>query len=199
MKTDSEIQTDVMEELKWQSLLNASEIGVAVKDGIVTLSGIVDVYQKKVAAELAAKKVLGVKAIVEDIDVKTPESSRSKDLEIAKVILEALKWNSAVREDKIRIKVELGVVTLDGEVDWEFQRGAAYLTVANLIGVKHIINNIKVKENVSPEDLKERIQNAFKRNHYLINVTVLSCLDWIHTQCFSLFYHDRFSFVVCSL
>ena len=118
MKTDSEIQNDVMEELKWEPLLNATEIGVAVKNGIVTLSGTVDTFRKKVAAEEAAKNVLGVKAVAEDIEVRLSEYGKRNDTEIATAVMNALKWHSAVKEDKIKVKVEDGWVTYEGEVEW---------------------------------------------------------------------------------
>lgn len=138
MKTDLEIQNDVMEELQWTSLLNASEIGVAVKNGVVTLSGTVDNYRKKVAAEEAAKGVAGVKAVAEDIMVKVKDAWVKTDAEIAQAVLNALQWNSSVREEKIKVKVENGWVTLDGDAEWEFQRSSAKTAVRNLLGVRGI-------------------------------------------------------------
>jgi len=105
MKTDYEIQRDVMDELKWQPILNATEIGVAVKNGIVTLTGTVNSYAKKLAAEKAAKIVLGVKAVVEDIKVKFFSTFQKTDIEIAEAVLNSLKWDSSVREEKVKIKV----------------------------------------------------------------------------------------------
>src|SRR3569833_1197523 len=121
MKTDIQIQQDVMDELKWQPFLNSSEIGVAVKNGIVTLSGIVDSYSKKLSAEKAAKKVTGVKAIAEDLQIGVSPAYWKTEAEIAEAVITALKWHSAVPDDKIRIKVESGVVTLEGELEWEYQ------------------------------------------------------------------------------
>ncbi|TAL57734.1 MAG: BON domain-containing protein [Bacteroidetes bacterium] len=164
MKTDAEIQKDVMEELRWEPLLNASEIGVAVKNGIVTLSGTVDTYGKKVAAEDAAKSVMGVKAVAEDIQVKLSSSGKRNDTEIAEAVMNALKWHSAVREDKIKVKVEDGWVTLEGEADWEFQRSAARSMVEDLTGVIGIINNIRIKPSVVANDIKKRINSAFHRS-----------------------------------
>ncbi|HEY5392708.1 MAG TPA: BON domain-containing protein, partial [Hanamia sp.] len=134
MKTDYQIQEDVMEELKWQPFLNASEIGVAVKNGIVTLSGHVDSYSKKLAAENAAKKVAGVKAVAEEIEVGISPSYNKTDAEIAEAVLNALKWHTAVQEDKIKIKVEDGYVKLEGEVEWEYQRTMAKTAIENLAG-----------------------------------------------------------------
>ena len=164
MKTDSEIQKNVMEELKWEPFLKASEIGVAVKDGIVTLSGTVDTYGKKVSAEKAAKRVAGVKAVAEDIEVKLSSGGKRNDTEIAEAVLNALKWHSAVQEDKIKIKVEDGWVTLEGNVEWEFQRSAARTSVEHLLGVVGISNNIKIVPTLSATEVKRKISSAFQRS-----------------------------------
>lgn len=144
MKTDMEIQKDVMEELKWVPQLNATEIGVAVKNGIVTLSGTVDTYSKKISAEKAAKKISGVKAVAEEIEVKISPYEKRNDTEIAEAVLTALKWHSAVPHEKIKVKVEDGIVTLEGDVVWEYQRASARRAVVNLLGVRGINNFLKV-------------------------------------------------------
>jgi osmotically-inducible protein OsmY len=164
MKTDSEIQKDVMEELEWEPSLKATEIGVAVKKGIVTLSGTVDSYFKKRNAEKAAKRVAGVKAVAEDIEVRYFNGLVRNDTEIAEAVLNALKWNSAVNEEKIKVKVESGVVTLDGEVDWAYQRTSAVNQVEDLLAVKKIINNITIKTSVPARELKQKIESAFHRS-----------------------------------
>lgn len=164
MKTDSEIQKDVMDELKYEPLLHASEIGVAVKNGIVTLSGSMDTYGKKVLAEKAAKRVAGVKAVAEDIEVKISSTGKRNDTEIAAAVLNALKWHSALQDDKIKVKVEDGWVTLDGEVDWDFQRNSARLMVVDLHGVTGISNNIKVMSKLNPYDVIQKISSAFHRS-----------------------------------
>lgn len=164
MKTDVEIQSDVMEELQWTSLLNACEIGVAVKNGVVTLSGTVDSYRKKVAAEEAAKGVAGVKAVAEDIEVKVKDAWIKNDAELAEAVLNALKWNSSVREEKIKVKVENGWVTLEGEAEWEFQRSSAKTAVRNLLGVRGITNNIKVNPSVDAVDVRRKINAALHRS-----------------------------------
>src|ERR1700739_2610509 len=133
MKTDTQIQKDVMDELKWEPVLDATEIGVAVKNGIVTLTGTVNTYAKKSAAENAAKRVVGVKAVAEDIEVQISMAHKKNDTEIAEAILNALKWHSAIMEDKIKVKVENGWVTLEGEVEWEFQKGTINYVVKNLV------------------------------------------------------------------
>jgi osmotically-inducible protein OsmY len=164
MKTDLQIKNDVMEELKWEPILNASQIGVSVKDGVVTLSGTVDSYSKKIAAERSAKKIDGVKAIAEDVEVVLLGSGKRNDTDIADAVINALKWHSAVREHKISVKVESGIVTLEGEVDWEFQKKSAKMMVENLIGVTGIINNIKIKQKANINDIKKKITAAFYRS-----------------------------------
>ena len=164
MKTDLQIQKDVMDELKWEPYLNASEIGVAVKNGVVTLSGIVDAFLKKRIAEKTAKKVAGVKAVAEDIQVGISPSYRRTDAEIAEAILNALKWNSAVQEEKIKIKVEDGNVALEGEVDWSYQRNSARKSIENLTGVRSVTNLISIKPRLTSMDIKQKISSAFQRS-----------------------------------
>lgn len=164
MKSDSQIQKDVMEQLKWEPFLNASQIGVAVKNGVVTLSGNVDSYSKKVAAENAAKKIAGVKAIAEDIQIGVSPAYGKSDTEIAEAVLNALKWHSAVQEEKIKIKVENGNVRLDGEVEWEYQRTSVRSAIEHLAGVRSVINLIAVKPKVKPTDIQQKISSAFHRS-----------------------------------
>jgi len=164
MKTGLEIQKDVIDEIKWEPFLNASEIGVAVNNGVVTLSGTVNTYSKKRAAEDAAKRVAGVKAVAEEIEVKLFATSVKNDTEIAQRITDSLKWQSAVQENKVKVTVEKGWVTLEGEVDWEFQKKAIKNIVSNLTGVKGIGNLITVKPSVSAKDIKQKIAAAFHRS-----------------------------------
>lgn len=164
MKTDLEIQKDVIDELKWEPFLNASEIGVSVKHGIVTLSGTVDAYSKKLSAENAAKRIAGVKAVAENIAIKLSDQWRKNDTEIAEAAYNAIKWHSAVQEDKIKIKVENGLVTLEGNVEWEYQRIAARKAIENLVGVKGVFNKINISPALSPADIKKKISFAFQRN-----------------------------------
>jgi osmotically-inducible protein OsmY len=177
MKTDIQIQKDVMDELKWQPFLNSSEIGVAVKNGIVTLSGIVDSFSKKLTAERAAKKVAGVKAIAEDIQIGVSPAYKKSDTEIAEAVFNALKWHSAVPEEKVRIKVEDGVVTLEGELEWEYQRVNARSAIQHLLGVRSVTNLITVKPKISPFELEQKINAAFLRHASIdagkINVSVV--------------------------
>jgi osmotically-inducible protein OsmY len=164
MKSDIQIQNDVIEQLKWEPGLNAAEIGVAVKNGIVTLSGIVDAWSKKIAAEDAAKKIAGVKAVAEDIQVGVSPSFRKTDAEIAEAVVFALRWNTTIPDEKIKIRVEDGVVSLDGEVEWNYQRSAAENAIEKLTGVRRINNYIKINPSVKPNNVKQKITAAFVRN-----------------------------------
>lgn len=164
MKTDAQIQKDVMDQLKWEPVLNAAEIGVAVKNGIVTLSGIVDSYARKTAAESGAKKVAGVRAVAEDIQVGVSPIFRRTDAELAQAVLNALKWDSLVPDENIKVKVEDSVVTLEGEVQWDYQRNAAKNDVENLTGVLRINNLITIKPAVVAGNIKQKIMGAFTRS-----------------------------------
>jgi osmotically-inducible protein OsmY len=164
MKTDLEIQKDVIDQLKWEPFLNASEIGVAVKNGIVTLSGRVDSYSKKVLAEKTTKKVGGVKAIAEDIQVGVSPTYKKSDSEIAEAAINALKWHTMIPEDKIKLSVEDGNVKLEGDVEWEYQRTQAKTAVENLLGVKFVTNLIAVKPKVTPYELQQKITASFQRS-----------------------------------
>lgn len=164
MKTDLEIQKDVVEEIESEPLLMFSEIGVAVKNGVVTLSGLVDSYTKKLVAEKAAQRVQGVKAVAEDIEVRIVNISEKNDNEIAEAALNVLKWNSSILEEQIKIKVDNGWLTLDGEVEWEFIRASAEKALENLVGVRGVTNNIKVVSTINPLDVKRKIMNAFHRS-----------------------------------
>lgn len=164
MKTDIEIQKDIMDQLKWEPFLNASQIGVAVKDGIVTLSGQVDTFSKKVLAENAAKKVAGVKAVAEDIRVGISPVYQKTDAEIAEAVLKALKWHTMIPEDDIQVRVENGAVKLEGEVEWDYQRMQAKTAVENLIGVKSFTNLISVKPKVLDKNIQKKINEAFHRS-----------------------------------
>lgn len=165
MKTDLEIQKDVMEEIRWDPLLNTSEIGVAVKNGIVTLSGEVKSFAKKNAAEDAAKRIMGVKGVAMDIEVRLgDETGKRTDTEIANAVVNALKWHSFVPADKIKVEVENGWAILEGEVEWEFQRNAAKTAVQSLAGVVGLTNNIKLMPVIKTKDIRNKIALAFHRS-----------------------------------
>lgn len=168
MKSDESLQKDVQDAIKWEPLLHAAEIGVIAKNGIVTLTGTVDDYMKKVEAESATKKVEGVKAIVEKINVDYGHTGKTDD-EIAVAVVEALKRNISVPDDRIKIKVQGGWVYLEGTVNWNYQRRSAYNSVKSIVGVKDVINNIKIEAEVNDQIEKETIERAFNRNATIKN------------------------------
>jgi osmotically-inducible protein OsmY len=167
MKTDAELQQDVMNELKWESTIKAAEIGVTVKDGVVTLSGYVDSYVKKLVAERAAARVFGVRAVAEEIQVRLPGSLKRSDEDIAGAVANVLEWNVLVPNDRVKVQVQDGLVTLSGEVDWGYQKFAAEEAVRSLMGVVWFSNQITVKPTVKPQDVKDKIKSAFQRNALL--------------------------------
>lgn len=163
-KKNEDLQRAVLDEIKWEPLLNAAEIGVTAKDGVVTLTGAVDSYAKKAEAEDATKKVKGVKAIVEKIDVNFGSTSKKTDNEIANEVLNTFNWNWAIPNDKLTVKVENGWITLGGELFWNYQKDAAQRAVHNLLGVKGIINNITIKSETTADVEEQEITSAIKRN-----------------------------------
>jgi len=167
MKTDEQLRKDVYEELKADPSIDAAEIAVAVKDGIVTLGGEVASYAQRWGAERAAKRVAGVRGCAEEIKVKLPGADERTDTEIARAAANALQWNVSVPSERIKVMVQNGGVTLDGEVTWQFQREAANDAVRYLTGVKWVDNQIVVKPTVSSSEVKTRIQDAFTRNALL--------------------------------
>jgi osmotically-inducible protein OsmY len=172
MKSNAELQKDVQDQISGTPMLNPAEIGVTVKDGLVTLMGVVDVYSKKLAAENAAKKVKGVKAVAEEITIKYSDSKIS-DTEIATAILTALKGNGEVPDRRIAFEIENGVVTLTGEVDWKFQSNAAEETIKYLPGVELVFNRITISDYTGNVE-KQVIENALGRNVIIYgkNITV---------------------------
>jgi len=167
MKTDAELQQDVMNELHWEPSIEAAEIVVSVRDGVVTLSGYVDSYVKKLAAERAAARVFGVRAVAETIQVRLPSSLKRSDEDIAGMVANVLEWNILVPYDRVKVHVQDGVVTLSGEVDWVYQKFAAEETTRYLMGIVSLSNQITVKPTVKPQDLKDKIVSAFQRNALL--------------------------------
>jgi osmotically-inducible protein OsmY len=163
-RTDAEIQADVLAELKWDPRLSPNEIGVIVKDGIVTLAGWVDSYTKRWAAEEAAHRVRGVKAVANDIDVRLPSTDERTDADIAAAAVRALEWDAFVPIDKLDVTVSKGWVTLRGEVEWQYQKQDAERVVRRLNGVKGVINLITVKGKPTPSELKKKIEEALVRS-----------------------------------
>jgi osmotically-inducible protein OsmY len=165
MKTDSQLQQDAIAELRWEPLLREAEIGVSAKEGIIILTGTVDSYAKKTEAEDAVKRVAGVKAVVEKIEVKyAGDWTKKDDSDIATEVVNAFKWHLEVPSDKVKAKVEKGWVTLDGQVEWNFQSEATRNAVRNLLGVTGVTNNIKVKSRTEDAIEKGDIERALKRN-----------------------------------
>jgi osmotically-inducible protein OsmY len=171
MKTDAELQQHVMDELKWEPTIHAAEIGVAVKDGVVTLSGNVDSYGKKWAADRAAKRVYGVKAVVEEIKVMLVGSYKRADKDIAKSATDVLDWNILVPSNRVKVMVQDGWITLSGDVGWYYQKQHAEDVVRHLIGVVGVTNSITIKPPVpavKAVEVKNRIEDALKRNARLL-------------------------------
>lgn len=164
MKTDKKNQEDVIAELLWEPMLTAAEIGVAVKGGVVTLSGSVNNYMKKRQAELAAKRVRDVKAVAVDITIDLSPEDNSNDTEIGTAIVDAFNWNTMVPDEKVKVKVENGWVTLEGNVEWQYQKDAAYNSVLLLRGIRGISNLISVKPAVNKVLVKDNIKRALERN-----------------------------------
>ncbi|MBA3941554.1 MAG: ornithine aminotransferase [Sphingopyxis sp.] len=162
-KTDSQLQHDVMAELEWEPAVDHADIGVAVNDGVVTLSGYVKNFTEKLAAEKAVRRVAGVRAIAEEIKVRLASDSKLADHEIAKRILDMIAWTVSIPKDVIKVKVEHGWVTLSGTVDWYFQSNEARKAAAKVSGVIGVSNLIEVKQHPAPADVKDRIVSAFKR------------------------------------
>jgi len=162
-RTDEQIQRDVLAELKWDAHVRPNEIGVAVKDGIVTLSGTVDAYSKRWAAEKAAHRVRGVKAVANEIEVQLPTSSQRTDEDIARSITAALEWDTGVPLEQLDITVSKGWVTLRGTVEWQYQREDAERAVSRIAGVTGVTNLIQVEPRLSASGLKEKIEQALLR------------------------------------
>jgi osmotically-inducible protein OsmY len=165
-RTDEQILHDVQDELKWDARLQPNEIGIIVKDGVVTLTGWVDSFVKKWAAERAAMRVAGVRAVANDVKVRLPAAAERTDADIAAAAVHALQWDSLVPEQSIKVKVSQGLVTLEGDVQWEFEKRAAERAVRNLAGVRGVVNLIKIRPRTqpSPEDLKREIEKALVRS-----------------------------------
>lgn len=164
MKSDKELKIDVESELEWVPQIDAAHIGVTVKTGVVTLTGHVPSFAEKYAAERAAKRVYGVNAVADELEVKLPGSAVRSDEDIAAACVRALKNDYLVPKDKAKVVVGNGWVTIDGEVDWQYQKDAAFKAVRYLPGVVGVLNNITVKPRVSPKNVKDKIEAALKRS-----------------------------------
>ncbi len=166
-RTDEQIQQDVLAELKYDARIQPNEIGVSVHDGIVTLSGWVDSYTKRWAAEEAAHRVRGVRAVVNEIEVRLPTTAERSDEDIAAAVLRALEWDAFVPVERLDVTVSKGWVTLRGEVEWQYQKEDAERVVRRLSGVRGVTNLITVKPRVTAGELKEKIEQALVRSAQL--------------------------------
>jgi osmotically-inducible protein OsmY len=163
VKTDNQLKQDVIAELGWEPSVNAAQIGVEVKDGIVTLAGHVDSFAEKWNAESAAQRVSGVKALAVEMDVKLPGSSQRNDTDIARSVQNVLEWTTFLPKDSIKVKVEAGWITLSGEVDWAYKKQAAVDAIRYLMGVKGVSDNIAIKPKLTFDAVKKDIESALKR------------------------------------
>jgi osmotically-inducible protein OsmY len=164
MKSDSELERDVKEELKWNPDLDATDIAVLAHYGAVTLTGFVRSYTDKYEAESAAKRVAGVIAVANDLKVRIPSIHERPDPDIARDAAAAIKNQLPISYEQIKVVVNDGWVTLEGEVEWQYQQQTAETAVRSLQGVKGITNLIKIRPRAQPQDIKRKIQEAFRRN-----------------------------------
>jgi osmotically-inducible protein OsmY len=164
MRSDEEIKRDVEEELRWDPDVDESDIAVAVKDGVVTLSGFVRGYGQKRAAEAAAKRVAGVLGMANDLEVRLPIIHQRPDPEIARDAVDAIRFRLPFSYESIKVVVREGWVTLEGDVEWHYQREAAEKAVSRIKGVKGVSNFIQVKPRVAPSEIKRKIEEAFRRS-----------------------------------
>jgi osmotically-inducible protein OsmY len=165
MKTDLQLQRDVLDELKFEPSIREAEIGIAAKGGVVTLTGFVDSYAEKFAAERTAERVGGVKAVADEIKVKLPGTHQRSDTDIAHAVVNALRWDIQVPDDRIKATVEEGWIALEGDVEWQYQKWAAEGAVRNLTGVKGVTNLIAVKpKNASTHEVGQKIKDSMRRH-----------------------------------
>jgi osmotically-inducible protein OsmY len=160
---DSDLRQSVSDALDFEPSVNAANIGVAARDGVVTLSGHVSTYAEKLKAEEVVMGVRGVKAIAEEIEVRPAGAHATADDEIARRVLDILRWNTTVPEDRVKVAVQNGWVTLSGSVEWNHQRESASRALQGLAGVRGVANTIRITPKASPADLRSRIEQALKR------------------------------------
>lgn len=165
MKTDLQLQRDVLDELKFEPSIREAEIGVTAKGGVVTLTGLVDSYAEKISAERTAERISGVKVVADEIKVKLPGSYQRSDTDIAHTVVNALRWDIQVPDDRIKAAVEDGWIDLQGKVEWQYQKWAAEGAVRNLTGVKGVTNLITVKpKKVSTYEVGQKIKDSLRRH-----------------------------------
>jgi osmotically-inducible protein OsmY len=161
---DIDVKRRIEDELDWEPSVDAAHIGVSVENGVVTLTGHVPTYAEKLSAERAVRRVKGVRAVAQDLEVRLPTSLRIDDQDIARRAANSLMWNTNAPDDRILITVQRGAITLRGEVDWQYQRSAAENAVRSLSGVVAVYNQISLRRRPQPADIKRRIESALARN-----------------------------------
>jgi osmotically-inducible protein OsmY len=164
MRLDSEIERDVKDELQWDPDLDATDIAISVKTGVVSLTGYVRSYTDKYEAEAAAKRVAGVVGVANDLEVRVPSMDERPDPDIARDAVTAIKAQLPVSWENIKVVVKNGWVTLEGSVEWQYQKNTAETAVRRIKGAKGVINSITLRPRVKPDDIKRKIENAFRRN-----------------------------------
>lgn len=164
MRTDTQLQESVMKALDWEPSVNAAQIGVTVQQGVVTLAGRVGALREKWMAEKTARHVWGVRAVANDLEVNPDGASARSDTAIATAAVNALGWNSAIPPEHVQVTVRDGWVTLNGTVPWQYQKTAAEKAIEHLYGVKGVSNAIAVKAPVAAADVRQKIEEAFKRS-----------------------------------
>jgi osmotically-inducible protein OsmY len=162
--TDQSTKQTVLDELSWEPSINAAHIGVTARDGVVTMTGHVASYAEKYAAERAAERVSGVKAIAQELEVRYASSAGNGDEDVAKRALQALAWDVFIPRDKVKVKVTKGEVTLTGDLDWQYQKESAASVVRRLSGVTGVFNEIKIKPSIKAADVHDKIKAALVRN-----------------------------------
>lgn len=167
MRSDNDIKRDVEEELRWDPKVDATDIGVAVKKGVVSLTGFVRSYSDKFEAEAATKRVSGVVAVANDIEVRLPNIDERPDPDIARDAVATIRAQLPLASDRIRVVVNKGFVTLEGDVEWNYQRENAERAVRRIKGVRSVINSLRVKPGADPGEIKQKIAEAFKRSAVL--------------------------------
>lgn len=163
MKSDSQLQSDVLEELEWDPRVDHADIGVSVVDGVVSLNGWVGSYAEKIAAERAAKRVEGVNAIAEELQIRYASDAKTADHEIAKRLLDIFKYNVLIPDEGIQVKVEKGWVSLSGDVEWNYQSTEAAKAASKVSGVFGVSNDLEIRNHAHVADVRKRIEDAFRR------------------------------------
>jgi len=163
MLGNMQLQKKVLEALDWEPGLEAREIGVAANDGVVTLTGLVRSYADRFTAERVVKRLSGVKAMANDLEVRLPGDSHRSDGDLAAAAVRALEWDVNVPNDRIKVRIAGAWLTLEGQVEWQYQRQAAERAVLHLMGIRGVSNQLTLTPRITPVDLKNRIEAAFKR------------------------------------